>query len=630
MAGRAEQGTLAQGFESSGAKDTGLAGTGNLFAYSDALVVLGTAGVVVPLMRRLGVSPILGYLAAGAVLGPLGLGRFSNDSIIIKWATISNLQDLQGLAEFGVVFLLFLIGLELSLERLKAMRKWVFGLGMLQVGVTLALCAGIALAFGARPAVAVIVGAALSLSSTAIVIELLSEQGRMGTKAGRSTFSVLLAQDLAVVPILFFVSLAISRLNGGGGGFLLSLGTALLQTLIALGAIIALGRLALRPLYQLVASQNSRELFVATTLFVIVSTGVIAAAAGLSMALGAFVAGLLLAETEYSRAIEAIIEPFKGLLLGLFFFCVGANLDLGAVLLAPGRYAGALVALIALKALVMVALTRAFKLSWPVSVESALLLAPGGEFAFVVAGMALVGGVLSPELSSFVVALTTLSMVLIPLLGSLARRFERFYRRNEPVDPALAATPTALQGHVVLVGYGRVGQVVASFLQNHGIAFVASDHNAKAVSEERARGAEVFYGDARDEAFLHSCGLMEARAIIITVHTRTIIDAVVARVHEMRPDLPIIARALDSDHARHLYGRGVSEAVPDTVEASLQLSEATLVHLGVPMGLVIASVHEKRDEFRATLQKAAQKAGRSGSFGVRARQAASRMKDEGA
>lgn len=600
-----------------------MAGTGNLFAYSDALVVLGTAGVVVPVMRRLGVSPILGYLAAGAVLGPLGLGRFSQDNVVIKWATISNLQDLAGLAEFGIVFLLFLIGLELSLERLKTMRKWVFGLGMLQVSVTLAICAGIAMAFGARPAVAVIVGAALSLSSTAIVIQVLSEQGRMGTRAGRATFSVLLAQDLAVVPILFFVSLAVTRLHGApGDGFALALGTAFVQTLLALGVIIGLGRLALRPLFQLVASQNSRELFVATTLFVIVATGVIAAAAGLSMALGAFVAGLLLAETEYSRAIEAIIEPFKGLLLGLFFFSVGANLDLGAVLMSPGRYGLALLALIGVKALVMLALARAFKLSWPVGVESALLLAPGGEFAFVVAGMALAGGVLSDELSRFVVALTTLSMVLIPLLGSLARRFERFYRRNEPVDPALSAAPTAMQGHVVLVGYGRVGQVVAAFLKNHGLSFIASDHNAKAVSEERARGADVFYGDARDEAFLHSCGLEEARAIIITVHTRSIIDAVVARVHEMRPDLPIIARALDSDHARHLYGRGVAEAVPDTVEASLQLSEAALVHLGVPMGLVIASVHEKRDEFRAALQKAAAKAGRSGAYGLRARQPA--------
>ncbi len=603
-----------------------MAGATELAAYADALVVLGTAGVVVPAMRALGVSPILGYLAAGTALGPFGLGRLAQGVPALRWISISNTRDIAGIAEFGVVFLLFLIGLELSLERLSAMRKWVFGFGMLQVVVTLAAWAWVAHFLGLRPAVAVIVGAALSLSSTAIVIEVLSEQGRMGSKAGRMVFSVLLAQDLAVVPILFFVSLAISRRHGAPGeGFILALGTALVQTLAAIGAIIALGRLALRPLFQLVASLKSRDLFVATTLFVIVATGIIAAAAGLSMALGAFVAGLLLAETEYARAIESIIDPFKGLLLGLFFFSVGANLDLVTVMAAPLRHAAALGALILVKAAIMLVLARAFRLNWPVSVESALLLAPGGEFAFVVAGMALAGGVLSAEVASFVVALTTLSMVTIPLLGALARRFERFHRRNDPLDPAMRALPGPMQGHVLLVGYGRVGQVVANLLKDHDIPFIATDNDAKSVAAHRAYGAPVFYGEARDEAFLQCCGIMEARALILTVHTRSIIDGVVALVRALRPDLPIIARALDAEHARHLYGYGVTEAVPDTVEASLQLSEAALVRLGVPMGRVIASVHEKRDEFRSALQKAASKAGRDTTFALRARETQKRM-----
>lgn len=603
-----------------------MAGPVDLFAYSDALVVLGTAGVVVPVVRALGVSPIIGFIAAGAVLGPFGLGRFAQQTPVLKWVTISNLQDLGGIAEFGIVFLLFLIGLELSFQRLNALRKWVFGLGMLQVGVTLLACAGIAYGLGARAAVAVILGAALSLSSTAIVIELLAAQGRTNTLAGRKIFAVLLAQDLAVVPILFFVTLAITRLNGAPGeGFLPALGAALLQSLVALGGIVVLGRLALRPLFKLVAGTQSRELFVAATLFVIIGTGVMAAAAGLSMALGAFVAGLLLAETEYSRAIEGIIEPFKGLLLGVFFFSVGANLDLVAVLAQPLKYLAAIVALIALKSLIMLVLARLFGLSWPVSVQSALLLAPGGEFAFVVAGAALAGGVLHGELARFVVALTTLSMALIPLMSWLARRFERFYRRHDPLDPALSAQPGKRVGHVLVVGYGRVGEVVCNLLTQHKIEYFATDHNSSSVSRARTSGADVFYGDARDEGFLHSCGIMEARAVIITVHTRPIIDAVVAMVRELRPEIPIIARALDAEHARHLYGGGVNEAVPDTVEASLQLSEAALVALGVPMGLVIASVHEKRDEFRAVLQKAANKAGRSGAFAIRAKEAAQRM-----
>ncbi|MCA0405689.1 MAG: cation:proton antiporter [Proteobacteria bacterium] len=605
-----------------------MAGAINLTAYADTLVVLGTAGVVVPVVRALGVSPILGYIAAGAALGPFGLGGMAQQLPFLKWFTIANVQDIEGIAEFGVVFLLFLIGLELSFERLNAMRKWVFGLGMAQVAVTLGGFAALAYALGASPSVSVIVGAALSLSSTAIVVELLAAQGRTGSKAGRIIFSVLLAQDLAVVPILLFVSLAISQVGGAAeGNFLMAIGATLLQILLAATAILAVGRLGLRPLFQLVASQKSRELFVATTLFVIVATGVVAAAAGLSMALGAFVAGLLLAETEYARVIESIIEPFKGLLLGVFFFSVGANLDFVGVLVNPLRNFGALAALIVFKACIMFALARAFKLSLPVSVESALLLAPGGEFAFVVTGMALAGGVLSAPLASFVVALTTLSMVFLPLFAVLGRRFERFLRRHDPVDPALLATPAPMQGHVVLVGYGRVGQVVAGLLKAHAIPYVASDQDVKAVAAERARGSDVFYGDARDEAFLHSCGIMQARALIITVHTRSVIDAVVARVQEMRPELPIIARALDAEHARHLYGGGVTEAVPDTVEASLQLSEAALVHLGVPMGLVIASVHEKRDEFRATLQKAAKKAGRSTAFSLRAKEMAKRMEN---
>lgn len=607
-----------------------MAGTINLTAYADTLVVLGTAGVVVPVVRALGVSPILGYIAAGAALGPFGLGRLAQDLALLKWFTIANVQDIGGIAEFGVVFLLFLIGLELSLQRLIAMRKWVFGLGVLQVLVTFSAFSWLAFMKGAQPTLAVIIGAALSLSSTAIVIELLSEQGRLGSRSGRAIFSVLLAQDLAVVPILFFVSLAATMIGGDPGqGFWPAVGSTILQTILALGAILALGRLALRPLFELVASQKSRELFVATTLFVIVGTGVIAAAAGLSMALGAFVAGLLLAETEYSRAIEAIIEPFKGLLLGLFFFTVGANLDFGAVLAAPARYLGALVTLLVVKAAIMLVLAKLFRLSWPVSVESALLLAPGGEFAFVVAAMASAKELLSADTAQFVVTLTTLSMVLVPLLAALARRFDRFYRRHDPVDPVLALAPGPMQGHVVLVGHGRVGQVVAGLLKAHAIPYIASDYDVKSVAAERARGGDVFYGDARDEAFLQSCGIMQARALIITVHTRAVIDTVVSLVREIRPDLPIIARALDADHARHLYGGGVTEAVPDTVEASLQLSEAALVHLGVPMGLVIASVHEKRDEFRATLQKAAKKAGRSTTFSLRVKEMQKRNEGSG-
>ena len=293
-----------------------MAATINTAAYSDALVVLGTAGIVVPIVSRLGFSPVLGYLGAGALLGPLGLGSFVNSLPVLFWFTVSDAKNVEGIAELGIVFLLFLIGLELSLDRLLTMRRLVFGLGGLQVLLATAVLAAAAAMAGQSASTSLILGASLSLSSTAIVLELLSRQERLTTNVGRASFSVLLAQDLAVIPILLFISILAA---GPGGSVLKSLGIALLQAAVAVGVIVVFGRLLLRPLFRLVAATHSRELFIAAALFVIVGDGVIASRAGMSMALGAFVAGLLLAETEYRKAIEATIEPFKGLLLGHLF-----------------------------------------------------------------------------------------------------------------------------------------------------------------------------------------------------------------------------------------------------------------------------------------------------------------------
>ncbi len=301
-----------------------MAATINTAAYSDALVVLGTAGIVVPIVSRLGFSPVLGYLGAGALLGPLGLGSFVNSLPVLFWFTVSDAKNVEGIAELGIVFLLFLIGLELSLDRLLTMRRLVFGLGGLQVLLATAVLAAAAAMAGQSASTSLILGASLSLSSTAIVLELLSRQERLTTNVGRASFSVLLAQDLAVIPVLLFISILAA---GPGGSVLKSLGIALLQAAVAVGVIVVFGRLLLRPLFRLVAATHSRELFIAAALFVIVGDGVIASRAGMSMALGAFVAGLLLAETEYRKAIEATIEPFKGLLLGIFFFTVGMEID---------------------------------------------------------------------------------------------------------------------------------------------------------------------------------------------------------------------------------------------------------------------------------------------------------------
>jgi monovalent cation:H+ antiporter-2, CPA2 family len=604
-----------------------VASTINIAAYSDALVVLGTAGVVVPLLRRWGFSPVLGYLGAGAVLGPLGLGSLTGAYPALFWFTVTDAQNVAGIAELGIVFLLFLIGLELSLPRLLAMRRLVLGLGGLQVVITTALLAGVAVHAGQTLSDAIILGASLSLSSTAIVLDLLSSQERLTTNVGRTSLSILLAQDLAVIPILMFISILAA---GSGGSVLASLGTALLQAAIAVTVIVVFGRVLLRPLFRLVATVRSSEVFVAAVLFVIVAAGVIANQAGLSMALGAFVAGLLLAETEYRKAIEATVEPFKGLLLGMFFFTVGMDIDVREIIREPLLLLGGVAGLIALKTLVLIGLAKMFRLSWPVAVETGLLLGPGGEFAFVSIGLATDLHLIEPQLASFTLAVTSVTMALIPALSFAGRRFGAWLRSSRAVDSELIARPSGGQGHAIVVGYGRVGKVVCALLKQHGIRYIAADSDAHAVTHDRRDGHDVYYGDAADPQFLEICGLSKAAGVIITIHTHDLIDVVVEHVRALRPDVIIVARARDAAHARHLYQLGATDAVPETIEASLQLSEAALVGLGIPAGPVIASIHEKRDEIRHELQEAAAEAGRQSSHAVKAKTLRSARKPRGA
>jgi CPA2 family monovalent cation:H+ antiporter-2 len=367
----------------------------------------------------------------------------------------------------------------------------------------------------------------------------------------------------------------------------------------------------------LVASTRSRELFIAAVLFVVIAAGVVASEAQLSMELGAFVAGLLLAETEYRKAVEAAIEPFKGLLLGIFFFTVGMDIDVRELLYAPGLLLAAVAGLIAVKALLVIGLAKMFRLSWATSVETGLLLGPGGEFAFVGLGMASALGLIEVRLASAALAVTSITMALTPGLSFAARRLGARLRTSTAVAAELTARPTAEQKHAIVVGYGRVGKVVCGLLKDHGIPFVAADSDSSTVTRDRRDGHEVYYGDASDDKFLEICGLAQAAGVIITIHNHDLIDEVVEHVRAKRPDILIVSRARDANHARHLYQLGATDAVPETVEASLQLSEAALVGLGIPMGPVIASIHEKRDEIRHDLQRAAREAGLERSHAVK-------------
>lgn len=573
-------------------------GTTNITAYSDALVVLGTAGVLIPLFRRWGVNPVLGYLAAGAILGPLGLGSFIKRWHAFYWFTIVDASNVSGIAELGIVFLLFVIGLELSLDRLSSMRVLVGGLGTLQV-----LCSAIAITaegmmMGQNLREAVLLGASLSLSSTAIVLEILSRQNRLSTNPGRAIFAVLLAQDIAAIPILVFVS--ITAANHGGSVFT-GLFTALLRALVAITAIVVFGRFLMRPLLRFVAAARSTELFIAVVLFVIVAAGVVAFEAGLSMAMGAFIAGLLLAETEFRKAILASIDPFKGLLLGVFFFTVGMRINIHELLREPLLILLGVIGLIATKSVILTGLGKAFRLSWPAAVETGLVLGPGGEFAFVILGIATDLNVISSRVSGLSFAIISISMATTPGLSLVAERIRKSIGDKEPIGPDLAVRPAVRKDGAIVVGYGRVGKVVCSLLGQEGVPYVAMDLDPHVVAKDRREGLEVYFGDASDPEFLKTCGLQEAAGVIITINSREAIDNSVAHVRSMRPDVPIISRAHDAEHARHLYAIGASEAVPETIEASLELSEAALRGLGVAPDSAVASIEQKRLQFRREL-----------------------------
>jgi monovalent cation:H+ antiporter-2, CPA2 family len=568
------------------------------FEYREGLIFLLTAGVVAPLFRRMRLSPVLGFLLAGAVLGPSGLGRLAARVPWVAYFALPDLRRIAGLADFGVVFLLFMIGLELSFERVARLKRLVFGLGSLQVGACALTIGACAVAAGQSLAAAAAIGAALSLSSTAIVVPTLADRKRLGTTAGRTAFSVLLFQDLMVAPFLFAESVLGAPTHGD---LALGLSWAIASAAMTLGALVLVGRLILRPMFHFVARAHSTEFFVAACLLVVVVSGLAAAAAGLSMSLGAFVAGLLLAETEFRREIEVTIEPFKGLLLGLFFVSVGASLDLGRLLIDPARILGLAAGLVALKAVLVDLAARPFGLSKSVRLHLGLLLGPGGEFAFVMLTGATAAKVIPAGVGADVAIAVTLSMAAIPFLASLAVGISP-PRPDRDVEAERIAPPTELSGHVLIIGYGRVGRLVADMVVRNGLAYLAVDRDSTLVGRERRAGGPIYFGDATRPEFLRRCGIAGAKAVIVTMDNPHAAEETVVAARCERSDLTIVARARDPHQAQRLYELGATDAVPETIEASLQLSEAALIDLGVPMGLVIASIHEKRDEFRKLLQ----------------------------
>ncbi|WP_119677685.1 monovalent cation:proton antiporter-2 (CPA2) family protein [Indioceanicola profundi] len=548
----------------------------------ESLLFLAAAVIVVLLLHRIRVSPVLGYLLAGLLIGPSGL------------KLVGQVEEVRAVAELGVVFLLFVIGLELSVERLKALKRWVFGLGTAQVLVTSTAIGLVAWGWGNSVEVAVVLGSCLALSSTAVVIQLLVERGEVASPTGRLSFAVLLFQDLAVVPILVLVSILASP---GDQPIPVVVGLSLLKAAVAVVAILVIGRYTLGPLLRRVAATRSTDLFTACALMIVLGTGWATNLGGLSAALGAFLAGLVLAGTEFRHQVESDIQPFKGLLLGLFFLAVGMGIDVGLIVHQLGLVVLSVVGLILLKALIAAGLAVAFGAPRDVAIRSGLLLGEGGEFAFVVIGTALASGLLPQETAQFMFAVVGLSIVATPFLPALA---DAVVKRAVPPRPELpvGAEPIdqdGLSGHVIIAGFGRVGQTVAKLFTEQQVPYVAVDLGPDLVRRMREQDLPVHYGDGSRPEILKQLGADRAVAVVVTLDTPSAAGRTVDTIRHHWPDLRIFARSRDREHAAALLAQGCIAVVPETFESSLSLAKGALEALGVPTAAVDELVIKHRE-----------------------------------
>jgi len=568
----------------------------------DALVFLLAAGLVVPALRALKLPAVVGFILAGIALGPWGLGALSDTWAPLGFFTIAEPEAAQPFAELGVLFLLFLLGLELSVEQLWSLRRIVFGAGIVQAGVSASVLACVAVLFGFDLTGAILVGLALALSSTAIVMQLLISNHQAASPVGRTALGVLLFQDILVAPILIFVGFASSDAGANLGTVLLE---AAVQGVIAVGILLLIGRFLLRRLFQLAADAGGRDFLMAITLLTVVGAAVITASAGLSIALGAFLAGLMLGETEFKHQTEVDLDPFKGLLLGLFFMTVGLGLDLGVILAQWPLVLAGLVVLLVVKYAIAWGAIRFFARNAPLATESSALLAPAGEFAFVVLAAGVAGGVVSGAEATLVSAVAGLSMLLTPVTWRYGRKLATRTQKNAGGHTTLPAHKAELEGHVIIAGFGRVGQAVARILDAESTQVVALDSRPGTVASLRKEGWSVYFGDGAREEILEKAGLDGAAMVVVTLDDPRAAEHIVRAVRRSRPDIPILARAQDADHSRSLYEVGATHVVPDAIEAGLQMSARALEQFGYTSDTVRSLIGAERDaEYRkATLEK---------------------------
>ena len=577
----------------------------------EILLFLVIAGIMIPLLERFRVNQILGFLAAGVLLGPYGLGLWAPFHPWLSAFTFPQLEGVAVLGELGVMFLMFMIGLELSAERLWALRRWVFGAGTVQWLASAVVIGAVAWAFGNPWPVALVLGLVLALSSTAVVMQLLAADRQLATPMGRGCFSVLMLQDLAVVPLLILVGV-LASISGGPqadaapGAGLASLATiaavvggSLLKAVFAIVVIALVGRRVIRPLFRTVTRRRQSDVFMALTLLATLSIAGLTAAAGLSMALGALLAGLLLAETEFRHEVEVTIEPFRGLLMGLFFMSVGMGIDLRELLRTPVALPLSVIGLFAIKSAVVWTIFRAGGMTRGRALEGGLLLGQGGEFAFIVLGVAMADGLLPKPVGQFMLLVVSLSLFATPLAARLGALLgARLDGRRSAAGATEVLPDEGLvpdRGHVLIAGFGRVGEAIGQVLDSQKVRWVALETDAARVADCRARGAPVWYGNATRIELLERLHADSAAAILLTMDEPASALGALRSIRRAYPQVPVIARSRDEAHAAMLRDEGANAVIPETLETSLQLLFAVLQVAGVPEHDAALAVDAERE-----------------------------------
>ena len=558
--------------------------------FSDALVILGAAGIVIPAFARLRITPVIGFILVGMIVGPSGLGSLTGQNPWLNYFAISNPHAVDPFAELGIILLLFAIGLELSFRRLVQMRTAVFGIGAAELFGGAALIGGAIFVMGQPPQSAIALGFALAMSSTALVLPIAGTT----SPVGKAALAMLLFEDLALVPLLFlFGTAAVGAATG--------LFDVIWKGAAVIAGLLLVGRLALPSLFAQAARTKSPELFLAVSLLVVILASLATGAVGLSPILGALIAGVLIAETDYRSEVEVVTAPFRGLALGIFLITVGMRIDFRQLAEIWPELLAALFGVLLVKTLVTGTLLRLSGSRVGVAAETGLLMASPSETTLILLGAAATTGVIAQDTATFWQAATAVGLTITPLLAMLGRVAAR------RVDPQAAELPSdEAKGRTIVFGFGRVGRMVADMLGEHGKPYLAVDSDIDNVITARQAGYSILFGDVARGELVDKLQLGDAAALVLTMDDPVLVARLARRIRSTFPELAIIARARDTDHAAKLYEAGVTDAVPETLEASLQLSEAVLVDIGVAMGPVIASIHGKRSELRGEIMAQAE------------------------